>query len=364
MPDSSTGFNSASAINGFALASNGAALNSTSSGEKKSSKVTELRYPYNLKIDRDTDYLDISIGTYSPSETFSKKDQPEKFSVESTKTKQGEDTTIFYDLTNDKKTVVGDTSSIISQLAAIAPGGIKDIHTYIRLPIPQSISDSTQVSWGPDPLDPLSAFAVSQGAKLINSNFNLRQAGFDLIKGAQNLGLTEQNKNAIIAAASSKAYGAFGGNISVTGLISRASGQVFNPNLELLFNGVNLRSFPFTFDFAARNSAEAKVIKSIIREFKKAMTAKSASQTSSAGVFIKAPDVFQIAYKRGPNAHPFLNKFKPMALTDMQLNYTGSNTYATYADGTPIHITMTLPFTELNPVYNEDYKEDDIGVGY
>ena len=53
MPDSSTGFNSASAINGFALASNGAALNSTSSGEKKSaektSKVTELRYPYNLK---------------------------------------------------------------------------------------------------------------------------------------------------------------------------------------------------------------------------------------------------------------------------------------------------------------------------
>ena len=96
------------------------------------------------------------------------------------------------------------------------------------------------------------------------------------------------------------------------------------------------------------------------------MTAKSSSSRNdiAAGVFIKTPDVFQLTYKRGPNAHPFLNKFKPMALTSMQLNYTGSNTYATYADGTPVHINMSLTFTELNPIYAEDYTKEDIGVGF
>lgn len=368
MPDPSIGFNSASALNGFALASNGAALNSTSSGEKKSaektSKVTELRYPYNLKIDRDTDYLDISIGTYSPSNSLSIEKEESKLTV-TPPAPNSSNPTVF----SDEKGQITDTTSILQQFGKLNPAGIKDIRTYIRLPIPQSISDTTSVSWGPDTLDPLSAFAVSQGANLINNNFDLRTVGTDLIKQAKSINLTERTKSAIIAAASSKAYGAFGGNVSISGLISRASGQVFNPNLELLFNGVNLRSFPFIFDFAPRNSAEAKVVKSIIREFKKAMTAKSTTQAGAGGIFIKTPDIFKLVYKRGPNPHPFLNKFKLMALTDMQLNYTGSNTYATYADGTPVHIQMTLTFTELSPVYNDDYvdsegNDSDTTVGF
>ena len=313
MPDSSTGFNSASAINGFALASNGATLNSTSSGEKKPtiSKVTELRYPYNLKIDRDTDYLDISIGTYSPSNSLSVENQSNIFDVDPAGSRTNKSTETQFKKDGQ---IVEDTSGIFKELGTLSPAGIKDIRTYIRLPIPQSISDTTSVSWGPDTLDPLSAFAVSQGSALINDNFDLRKVGTDLIKQAKNINLTERTKSAIIAAASSKAYGAFGGNVSISGLISRASGQVFNPNLELLFNGVNLRSFPFIFDFAPRNSAEAKVVKSIIREFKKAMTAKSTTSTESSGIFIGAPDIFKLTYKRGPNPHPFLNKFKLMAL--------------------------------------------------
>ena len=68
----------------------------------------------------------------------------------------------------------------------------------------------------------------------------------------------------------------------------------------------------------------------------------------------------------GNKPHPFLNRFKPMALTDMQINYTGSGTYATYHDGTPVHIQVTLTFKELNPIYSEDYDNIPLsdGVGY
>ena len=44
----------------------------------------------------------------------------------------------------------------------------------------------------------------------------------------------------------------------------------------------------------------------------------------------------------GTDPHPFLNKMKTGVVTDMSVNYTGSNTYATYEDGTPVHMTMQL----------------------
>ena len=353
---------------GFKTAANGVDLNSTSSGGKNTTEnqtVESLRYPYNMKIDRDTDYLEIKIAEYiAPG-------------VGLLSTNSSEVTDTLKEETNEKGEKLGTYSSNeLSKLNHIGklPTGsetntFKKPHSYIYLPIPQSISDTTAVSWGSgDTLDPLSAFGISFGKDLLNNNFNVSTVLPAYIQkitsGVKNI--DDKTKNAIIAAASSKAYGALGGNVSVGSLISRASGQVFNPNLELLFNGVELRSFSFSFDFVSRNQTEAKIIKKIIRTFKKSMTAKSKSKTSDqTGIFIAAPDVFQLTYKRGKDQHPFLNKFKPMALFDMQLNYTGSNTYATYADGTPVHITMTLRFTELNPVYNEDYNDEtDIGVGF
>ena len=62
--------------------------------------------------------------------------------------------------------------------------------------------------------------------------------------------------------------------------------------------------------------------------------------------------------------HPFLNKFKPTVLTSMSVNYTGAGTYASYADGKPVSLQMSLVFKELNPIYAEDYDKDDIGVGF
>ena len=348
MLDPSIGFNST--VNGFAS-------NSTSSGEKDTAekpKVEVFRYPYNLKIDRDTDYLEIKIAEYIPPGI------------------QLEDNSSAIDIDKNnngtfKSGSAGDVK--VSQLRTGTESNQESLanpKAYIALPIPQAISDSTEVSWGPDPLDPLAAFGLSFGAATLDRE----QSATKIIDAAVRQGSEalrdDKTKKLIIAAVAGRAYGALGGNVSYQGIISRASGRIFNPNLELLFNGVNLRSFPFTFDFAPRNSTEAKVVKSIIRTFKKSMTAKSKTESGNNGIFIGAPDIFQLTYKRGPNAHPFLNKFKPMALTNMSVNYTGSNNYSTYADGTPIHIQVTLQFTELNPVYSEDYNTEigKEGVGF
>jgi hypothetical protein len=108
------------------------------------------------------------------------------------------------------------------------------------------------------------------------------------------------------------------------------------------------------------------VVKEIIRVFKQSMAPKTGSNTDGAGLFIKAPNIFLLKYKSGSQDHPYLNKFKPCALTSMGMNYTGSGSYSTYADKTPVHMKLSLSFTELNPIYNEDYNSS-IGqqaVGY
>ena len=95
----------------------------------------------------------------------------------------------------------------------------------------------------------------------------------------------------------------------------------------------------------------------------------SARKNGTTGeIFISAPDVFQLTYMKGNQRHPFLNNFLPMALTSINILYTGSNTYSTFYDGTPTHMRMNLTFKELNPVYFEDQEAlesaGDQSVGY
>ena len=137
--------------------------------------------------------------------------------------------------------------------------------------------------------------------------------------------------------------------------------------MELLFDGPTLRSFPFVFDFTPRNYDEGQMVKKIIRTIKRAILPKNGDR----GVFINSPDLFQLQYiTANGQDHPFLNKFKIGAMSDISVNYAASGTYATYSDGTPVHIQMSLTFKELNPIYAEDFDNNDAdgtpvgGVGY
>jgi len=244
------------------------------------------------------------------------------------------------------------------------------ILSTIQLPIPANIGDTNQVNWGDDSLNPLAALGVEKAGEIFKSKdygkgivdaFN--SAGITLSKvatqgGGQNL-VTNYFTSKLVNSVAN-------GSVKPTALLSRAEGSVLNPNLELLFGGVNLRSFTFDFDFAPRNLEESNVVKQIIRIFKQSMAPKTGSNTDGAGLFIQAPNVFLLKYKTGSRDHPYLNKFKPCALTNMGMNYTGSGSYTTYADKTPVHMKLNLNFTELNPIYNEDYKEIPLsqGVGY
>ena len=335
-------------LTAFTLAQNGVNLasrasNALSGGAKKS---TENSFRYPLKaLDNTTDWLSIKIFEYVLPAGGS------QFSIGSAA--QG---------FKDSKFQAANFSQTLSK-SNISP------QFYITLPIPQNITDSTSVTWGEDTVNPLAVAGVGVAAGVLKDPAGGVTAMMEAIKGTfknidQN---TLTSLNTYVAA---QAVSALGANVSAQGLLTRSTGQVLNSNLELLFQGVNLRSFPFTFEFAPRSEPEAYQVKQIIRTFKQSMSPRSGGAGSgtntNAGLFVSSPKVFQLEYKSGNNSHPFLNVFKPCALSDISINYTGSNTYTTYADGTPVHITMSLTFKEINPVYFEDYNTEQgkKGVGY
>jgi len=248
----------------------------------------------------------------------------------------------------------------------------KTIQDTILLPIPQNIQDSNGAGWGEDSINNVVAFGLGQVGDFIESPELLKGFG-DLLKTTASefgkVAVTGGAQNLNTAFFASKAVNILGGNTSFSGVLARSSGQILNPNTELLFNGVKLRSFNFSFDFAPRNSPEAEKVRKIIRTFKKSMspTVTNAGSDSGAigtGLFLRTPKIFQLSYMKGNSPHPFLNKFVPAALVNMNVNYTGSGTYMTYHDGNPVHMKMELSFQELSPVYESDYSEDDAGVGF
>mgnify|MGYP006240281997 CR=1 FL=1 len=241
---------------------------------------------------------------------------------------------------------------------------------YIELPIPQDVNDSNTVTWGDNSMNilQLAGLAVTQGfitdpGKSFNELRNLLSSGF--LDG--NSGLTPQVRDSLAAAISGKAVSNLGEQIRPNTVLGRSTGEILNSNLELLFDSVNLRSFPFAITFSPRNQKEALRVKHIIRALKSSMAAKKKGAAGQGGIFLKAPDVFHLKYLHNGKEHPFLNSFKHCALTGMTVNYTNTGTFASYSDGTPVGIQVNLTFKELNPIYQEDYDafdSDSVGVGF
>ena len=240
----------------------------------------------------------------------------------------------------------------------------------IELPIPQDLSDSNSVTWGEDRANALELAALAVAQEAMQGNIgenavNLAQTAVTALNtGIDIPGLKSDTQAAVRAALSGAAIGALGSNVSPQSVISRSTGQILNNNLELLFQGVNLRTFPYSITFSPRDPDEARVVKDIIRRLKTSMAPKAGEFDGTAGgIFIQSPDVFQLKFLKDDVDHPFLHAFKLCALTGMSVNYTNAGTYSTYEDGTPVNIRMSLTFKELNPIYHEDYNQAAAGPG-
>ena len=230
----------------------------------------------------------------------------------------------------------------------------KTIGTVI-LPIPGGIQDSNQVQWGSDSMTPLQIAMSNVAMTTITEGM---QSGADAVGSEVNKATGMGGDDVKKALANTLAGQAAGAGK----LLTRTTGAVMNPNMDLLFNSPNMRNFSFQFRLAPRDKEEAMVVVKIIRFFKQGM----AAIRSKSRLFLKSPHTFRLAYKHKAEKgagfeqkdHPYLNKFKECALGGFTVNYTPDGQYATYEDGVMASYQISMNFQEMEPVYNDDYGND------
>lgn len=230
----------------------------------------------------------------------------------------------------------------------------------VQLPMQPNLSESNSVDWKPGSMNAITGAFGGMAMDAIDtlSQGQFGQAFSDLISSGTDFAQTiakDPNLEYFI-----KAY--FAGQAVGANLTARATGSVINPNLELLFNGPRLRDFRFNFTLTPRSEDEAKVIKRIIKFFKKNMR----PATSDTGLFLYTPNIFTLEYiHNSGEPHPYLNKFKPCALSQFDVQYTPGGSYATYGDGSMTQYSITMNFNELEPVYqNESSEGTEDGMGF
>ena len=214
----------------------------------------------------------------------------------------------------------------------------------VILPIPGGIQDGVGVGYGDIRMTPLDMEKDNIALTTVSEGFTagITEAG----RAAQNVaGAFGDNKKALAAVIAGMAAGG-------QDLLTRTTGAIANPNMELLFNGPELRTFSFQFLLAPRSQEEAKTLIQILRFFKQGM----APIRTKSRLFLKSPHTFQLSYRNSKGQdHKYLNKFKECALANFGVNYTPNGNYSTYEDGVMTAYQMTMTYRELNPIYNDDY---------
>ncbi len=232
----------------------------------------------------------------------------------------------------------------------------KDRLGAVFLPIPSQLVDSNTTDYGQGSLNFIQEAGIEGGSALIGGDTEgAKKAINSLVAGVTG------NKDLVSNYAATQAVNSLlGGSLPFSEVMARSSANVLNPNMELLFKGPTLRNFNFQFKFTPRFQKEAETVRTIIKIFKRNM----APRTQNAQL-LKTPNIFEIQYIG--KARDYLNRMKLCALRNVTMNYTGEGNFTTYNDGSPISMIMTLSFTELTPIYNEDYAAYDNtsdGVGY
>ena len=129
-------------------------------------------------------------------------------------------------------------------------------------------------------------------------------------------------------------------------LALRGIGQAMNPQLQVLFRGVGFRSFQFDFVFTPYSKEETETVRKIIKAFKYAAAPKiNATAYFSQGLFMEVPFPFDIEFLYKGIKNPYVHSIGQSVLENISVDY-GPNGWATFNDGSPIQIKMTLQFKE------------------
>ena len=138
--------------------------------------------------------------------------------------------------------------------------------------------------------------------------------------------------------------------------LQKSTGRAFNNNLEMVFEGVPMREFQYSFEFAPRNRGELDAARKIISLFKFHMH----PELGMTNDFV-VPSQFQLTFMYLDKQNMYIPKISKCVLTKMDLTHGDDSVFSTFAadelGAAPIYTKMDLSFSETEIMTKQKIAE-------
>jgi hypothetical protein len=133
----------------------------------------------------------------------------------------------------------------------------------------------------------------------------------------------------------------------------RDIGRVRNPHHTMIFDGVQLKSYAFTWKFSPRSQQEAISLEEIIRNIKFYMH----PQLSNTGFSMEYPHLAELQFEVGANK--LVPNVKTSFLKNLTINGSAGGVPSFYKDGRSTIVEMGLAFQEINVQTRDDFLPEN-----
>lgn len=148
---------------------------------------------------------------------------------------------------------------------------------------------------------------------------------------------------------------------NVGAVLNKARGYAINPQVQMIYKGIDLRTFQLTFTFTPKSAQEAKEVDEIIALFKYhyAPRLESGTETSVNSMFFIPPSMFTIKFMHDGNENTHLPKYGECVLSNITVDYA-PNGFASYEDGSPVQSQLMLQFKETEIIDRNKLEKGDL----
>lgn len=133
-------------------------------------------------------------------------------------------------------------------------------------------------------------------------------------------------------------------------------GLAINPQQQLLFDGIDFRTYQMAFTFTPYSRQEAEAVKQIVKLFR--YHAAPQIQTTGGGMFFVPPSTFDLDFLFNGQRNENVTKVTESVIESIDVNYA-PNGWAAHDNGAPVQTTLTINFKEIELV-----DKDKIQAGY
>jgi hypothetical protein len=135
-------------------------------------------------------------------------------------------------------------------------------------------------------------------------------------------------------------------------ILGVATGQVANNFSFQVFNSVLHRQFNYSFRMMPKDGNESAVIKQICDKFLYFMLP---ARTNVGGLgYYEVPCQWNISYMRQGEKLKYHEQPRASFLQNVDVQYGGDTQNALFNDGSPMEVTLTLQFVEIEPLYRAE----------